>query len=227
MIIGNTYRISAFQLLLCTVPVLWLWFVLVNHLRIEWTLNPQYGYGWAVPFLSVFLLWKRLQQPPPPVRRMAWQRWLFSDRFLLVAFGALALAYFPTRMIQEANPDWRLVSWGLAVLAAGSALAMLLVSRRRGRALTALGVSGLLVGATGWAAMEYGQRRLQQPLTGTSGSVRAMADAMVSTATAGAHQWLNVTLIIGGGLVIVGVIVSLLSGLASASGAGTKTPART
>ena len=31
------------------------------------------------------------------------------------------------------------------------------------------------------------------------------------------HQWLNVTLIVGGGLVIVGVIVSLLSGLARTS----------
>jgi exosortase len=125
MIIGNKYRISAFQLLLCTVPVLWLWFVLVNHLRVEWTLNPQYGYGWAVPFLSIFMLWKRLQLPPPPARRMAWQRWLFSDRFLLVAFGTLALAYFPTRMIQEANPDWRLVSWGLAVEVVGITLCLL------------------------------------------------------------------------------------------------------
>jgi type III secretory pathway component EscS len=30
------------------------------------------------------------------------------------------------------------------------------------------------------------------------------------------HQWLNVTLIVGGGLVIVGVIVGLLSSLANA-----------
>lgn len=119
------------------------------------------------------------------------------------------------------------VSRGLAVLAAGSALAMLLVSRSRGRALTALGVSGLLVGATGWAAMEYGRRQLQPTLDTTSGNLRAIADAMVSTATTGMHQWLNVTLITGGGLVIVGVIVSLLSGLASASGAGRKTPGRT
>ena len=36
---------------------------------------------------------------------------------------------------------------------------------------------------------------------------------MVSTAQGSMHQWLNLTLVIGGGLVIVGVIVSLLSSL--------------
>lgn len=118
-------------------------------------------------------------------------------------------------------------SWALVVLAAGSALAMLLAARRRGRALAALGVSGLLVGASGWVAMEYGQRYLRQALDGTSGNVRAVANAMVVTAQAGMHQWLNITLVVGGGLVIVGVIVSLLSGLAPASGAGRKKPART
>ena len=39
---------------------------------------------------------------------------------------------------------------------------------------------------------------------------------MLATARSSMHQWLNVTLIVGGGLVIVGVIVGLLSGLASA-----------
>src|SRR5437773_11753796 len=36
-----------------------LWFTLINHVRVEWTVNPQYGYGWAVPFLCAFLIWKR------------------------------------------------------------------------------------------------------------------------------------------------------------------------
>lgn len=119
------------------------------------------------------------------------------------------------------------VSWGLAVLAAGSALLMLLVARSRGKALVALGVSGLLVGATGWAAMEYAQRYLRQALDDTTGNLRTVAEAMVATAQDSLHQWLNVTLIVGGGLVIVGVIVSLLTGLASASGAGRNRPART
>lgn len=118
-------------------------------------------------------------------------------------------------------------SWTLAVLAAGSALLTLLVSRSRGKALAALGVSGLLVGAMGWAAMEYAQRYLRRALDGSTGNLRTVADAMVATAQDGLHRWLNVTLIVGGGLVIVGVIVSLLTGLASASGTGRNRPART
>lgn len=119
------------------------------------------------------------------------------------------------------------VSGGLAVLAAGAAILTMLCARGRGKALAALGVSGLLVGATGWAAMEYAQRYLRRALDGTSGNLRTVADAMVATAQTSAHQWLNVTLIVGGGLVIVGVIVSLLSGLAAASDAKRRRPART
>src|SRR5262245_54304580 len=41
------------------------WFTLINHLRIEWAVNPQYGYGWAVPFLSLYLIWRNRQGPRP------------------------------------------------------------------------------------------------------------------------------------------------------------------
>ena len=54
---------------------------------------------------------------------------------------------------------------------------------------------------------------LRAVLDRTSGNVRPVADAMLATAEAGMHQWLNVTLIAGGGLVIVGVIVQSADGL--------------
>ena len=38
-----------FWLLLCALPLAWLWWVLIDDLRVEWTINPQYSYGWAVP----------------------------------------------------------------------------------------------------------------------------------------------------------------------------------
>ena len=42
------------QLAAVLVPgVLWLW--LFFHLHVEWTLNTQYNYGWAVPFLGLLL----------------------------------------------------------------------------------------------------------------------------------------------------------------------------
>src|SRR5208283_4192598 len=39
-----------------------LWFTLINRLRIAWTNEPQYSYGWAVPFLCLYLAWERLQK---------------------------------------------------------------------------------------------------------------------------------------------------------------------
>ena len=50
------------------------------------------------------------------------------------------------------------VSVGAAVLAGVFALLTLAAARRRGKALVALGVSGLVVGAAGWAAIEVGRR---------------------------------------------------------------------
>ena len=90
----------------------------------------------------------------------------------------------------------------------------LFVARSRGKAIAALGVSGLLVGAAGWAGIEFARRYVNDALINTSGEVRRIAGAMVGTAEASMHQWLNITLIVGGGLLIIGVIVSLLAGLA-------------
>lgn len=106
------------------------------------------------------------------------------------------------------------VGWGLAALAAAAALLTLYVAARRGKTLAALGVSALLVGAAGWGAIEFGRRYIQAALDGnTSGNLRRVADVMVISAQSSMHQWLNLTLVVGGGLVIVGVIVSLLASL--------------
>jgi len=108
------------------------------------------------------------------------------------------------------------VSVGLAVLAAASALLTLYLARSRGRILVALGVSALIVGASGWAAIEFAQRYVRGTLNETAGNTRRIADVMVATIESSMHQWLNITLIVGGGLVIVGILVGLLSSLASA-----------
>ncbi len=86
--------------------LLWLW--LFSHLRVEWSLNPQYNYGWGVPFLALLLFYFRWQRRPAPeigARNNAMAK-------VSMAF-ALALL-FPIRVIEEANPDWRLLSWVLA-----------------------------------------------------------------------------------------------------------------
>ena len=135
-------------LLLAILPFVFLWFILINQLRVEWQVNPQYGYGWAVPILCLGLMWKRwgearttgpqdhkttgpqdhrttgqrdyrtgLQVRGPwssgPVVRGPWS----CD--LVVLFSVI---WLPTRLIQEANPEWRLISWLLAIEVVGLTL---------------------------------------------------------------------------------------------------------
>ncbi len=121
-----------------------LWALLINHLRVEWSLNPQYGYGWGVPFLCLYLLWQKIQKssvsgpgavignqklesggkPPEGGGRHPASR--FSNFSLLLLLGC-ALLYAPTHLIEESNPEWRLVSWALALEVVGLTLLLIYV----------------------------------------------------------------------------------------------------
>jgi exosortase len=98
--------------------LLWIW--VFAHLHVEWTLNPQYNYGWAVPFLALLLFYFR------------WQRRPGSDicprNNVMVRLNmAFALAMlFPIRVIEGANPDWRFFSWILALCVVDFSLLSLL-----------------------------------------------------------------------------------------------------
>jgi hypothetical protein len=105
------------------------------------------------------------------------------------------------------------VSIGSGILAGFFALLTLATARSRGKALAALGVSALLVGAGGWAGLEVVRRYIDDALNRTTGDIREVADVMVGHAEASLHQWLNLTLAAGGVLVVFGVIVAVLGGL--------------
>jgi exosortase len=83
------------------------WLEVVSRLRFEWAINPQYSYGWAVPVLAAFVFWRRWQSAPEPSAPRASAVWIS-----IVVLAALFLV--PVRLIQEANPDWRLLSWTMA-----------------------------------------------------------------------------------------------------------------
>jgi hypothetical protein len=102
------------------------------------------------------------------------------------------------------------VSIGAVALSGFFGLLTLAAARRRGKALTSLGVSALLVGAAGWAGIEVGGRYIDEALNGTTGDIRRIAEVMVSHAEASQHQWLNLTLIAGVVLVGFGVLVAIL-----------------
>lgn len=105
------------------------------------------------------------------------------------------------------------VSVGAAILAGVFALLTVASAKQRGKALAALGVSALIVGAAGRAAIEVGRRRLDQALHTTSDGIRQVADAMVEHAIGSLHLWLNLTLAAGVVLIVLGVIASMLGGL--------------
>lgn len=104
-------------------------------------------------------------------------------------------------------------SVGAAVITAICALLTLAAARSRGKALTALGVSALIVGAAGWAAIEVAGRYLEAGLNRTTGDIRSVAEVMVAHAEDSLHQWLNYTLLAGGVLVVLGVIAAMLGGV--------------
>ena len=93
-----------------------LWLFAVRQLRFEWTINPQYNYGWAVPLLCAYLFAERWKWRPPaqPARAHA---------ALALGVCALALLLLPVRLVQESGPDWRLLGWMLGGLCVAISLA--------------------------------------------------------------------------------------------------------
>ncbi len=101
-----------------------LWLETINHLKGEWSYNPQYAYGWGVPFLALYLFWRRWPARPAPIpaRRRLWS-------ITLVVF--CALLFLPIRFVAEANPDWRLLSWAFAIVTVGISICYLFLAGGR------------------------------------------------------------------------------------------------
>lgn len=91
------------------------WILIFNQQRLEWTVNVVYAYGWAVPFLSGYLLWERSRVRPAPSQPL-------PGAIVGGIAVALLLSYLPLRVIQEANPDWVRVNW--AICLAGAVLTL-------------------------------------------------------------------------------------------------------
>jgi len=89
-----------------------LWLEAINHLKGEWSFNPQYAYGWSVPFLALYLFWRRWSTRPVAA---APAKCFWSIALIISA----ALFVLPIRFLSEANPDWRLLSWAFSLVAVG------------------------------------------------------------------------------------------------------------
>jgi exosortase len=83
------------------------WYMLIAHLSPHWATNSQYTFGWLVPFLCAYLFLLRWRtRPPARIARLA-----VASR----AFWGIGFCLLPTWLIAQANPDWRLIGWILAV----------------------------------------------------------------------------------------------------------------
>src|SRR6266568_2056895 len=117
------------------------WLSLIHQLGAQWSIYEQYNYGWSVPFLCAYLIWRKVQgasrfplpasrlalpasRSPLRASRLALRALRFPlppSRFPLSALSLLVLLaflYAPTRWLHEANPVWRLTSllWTLEVV---------------------------------------------------------------------------------------------------------------
>jgi exosortase len=101
-----------------------LWFELIHQLKGEWWLNAQYNYGLIVPVLVAYLLWKRWQTRPTPIAPNA-------RPLSILLITACAALFLPIRLVAEANPDWRLLSWTLAVVVITISLAFVYLTGGR------------------------------------------------------------------------------------------------
>lgn len=110
---------SALKWLVVILPFVWLWIHLVDNLWLQWTTDPQYSYGMVMPLLTIGLLvrrWHRCSGVPLPSSDLK------NSRLLMVVIGCLILPYLPTRLLEEAVPEWRPIGWVLAIETIGLTL---------------------------------------------------------------------------------------------------------
>lgn len=88
------------------------WAMLVYQLQVTWSVNPQYSYGWLVPALSLFMIWRQGHKAvlQPLSKEQTSPREIFLN--IIIILGCMTL--LPMWIIREANPDWRLLNWVFA-----------------------------------------------------------------------------------------------------------------
>lgn len=121
---GKVYQTAAIKpSMLRWIPMLlpfaWLWFHLIDNLRLQWATDPQYSYGLVVPLLVAGLLmrrWQRFSRVPMQTPELK------NSGGLIVLIVSVAFFYMPTRLIEEATPEWRPIGWLLAIETIGLTL---------------------------------------------------------------------------------------------------------
>lgn len=91
--------------------LLWSWSIWINSAF--WAANPNYSYGWVVPPLALFFLWRRTQTQP----ESRWSAWaqepagIWAPPALVLALPALAI--FPLEVQRTEYHQSGLVLWAI------------------------------------------------------------------------------------------------------------------
>ena len=104
------------------------WILLVLHLSSFWSVDPQYSYGYVVPFIAAFFFWEKWKTPPSG---SALSGKLLSLMGASMAAVLLALAW----LAHEAVPDWSVLNWSFALSVVLSVLSLIAYWRGRPAAL--------------------------------------------------------------------------------------------
>jgi len=104
---------------LFVLPLAYLWFLVFDSVRLEWTTNPQYSYGWFVPILMIGLLLKNWQSGKNSLSSNE-QTNVSRLAIGLCLLGGLVM--LPARFIAASTPEWRPLQWTFGFMSVGATL---------------------------------------------------------------------------------------------------------
>jgi exosortase len=106
------------------------WFWTFRSMALWWNYAPAYGYGYAVPWIALFLAWQRFRRNPGCLDLSPSRGAAMTGVFLpCAAWGAFLFS----ELLRQIDPMWRPVNWVFTV--AATVLTFSWAYRRGGRAL--------------------------------------------------------------------------------------------
>ena len=155
------------------------WFWTCRQLSLAWVAYPNYEFGYCVPWIALFLAWRRIVEMPGCLKTQSPARG--GARFLSGAALVLAWALFLfAELVREFDPHWRMVSW--VMMASVTLLTVgVLWDRGDGKLVKHLGFPLAFV----WTAVPWP--------TIIEEAVTLKLRAFVTSATVSALHWMGVS----------------------------------
>ncbi len=91
---------------------LWVWF---NALSLEWNINPQYQYGWAVAPISLYWLFGSRSKPEPETCSEKGIT-VTGNRIAVLVLWLVLMTWIPVLILNQSHPEWRFTLWALTAL---------------------------------------------------------------------------------------------------------------